>query len=73
MRTWSSAAYPAMDRLDSLALLQVADRLEHSVSAFLDEGYRTGDLMSPGMKQVGCTEAGDLLLRHIGQPVGASA
>ena len=62
-----------MDRLDSLALLQVADRLEHSVSAFLDEGYRTGDLMSPGMKQVGCTEAGDLLLRHIGQPVGASA
>ena len=56
-----------------LGLLQVADRLEQSVSAFLDEGYRTGDLMSPGMKQVGCTEAGDLLLRHIGQPVGASA
>ena len=56
-----------------LALLQVADRLEQSVSAFLNEGYRTGDLMSPGMKQVGCTEAGDLLLRHIEQPVGASA
>ena len=55
------------------ALLQVAERLEQSVSAFLDEGYRTGDLMSPGMQQVGCTEAGDLLLRHIGQPVGASA
>ena len=59
--------------ISDLALLQVADRLEQSVSAFLDEGYRTGDLMSPGMKLVGCTEAGDLLLRHIGQPVGASA
>ena len=72
MRTRSSAACLAADRPD-LALLQVAKRLEQSVSAFLDEGYRTGDLMSPDMKQVGCTEAGDLLLRHIGRPVGASA
>ena len=24
----------------------------------LDEGYRTGDLMSDGMKQIGCSELG---------------
>ncbi|KAK9816430.1 hypothetical protein WJX72_000116 [[Myrmecia] bisecta] len=36
-----------------LALPQVAAKLEAAVTAALDAGYRTGDLMSPGMKQVG--------------------
>ncbi len=46
-------------------VLQVADRLEAAVTAALDAGYRTGDLMSSGMKQVGCTELGDILVKQI--------
>ena len=45
--------------------LQVADRLEQAVTAALDAGYRTGDLMSSGMKQVGCVELGDILVKQI--------
>ena len=45
--------------------VQVADRLEAAVTAALDGGYRTGDLMSAGMKQVGCVELGDILVRQI--------
>lgn len=45
--------------------MQVADRLEHAVTAALDGGYRTGDLMSSGMKQVGCTELGDIIVKLI--------
>jgi 3-isopropylmalate dehydrogenase len=56
-----------------LNLPQVADRLEKAVSAVLDAGYRTGDLMSPGMKQVKCSEVGDLLMQHVEQPAGALA
>lgn len=32
---------------------QVADRLERAVTACLDAGLRTGDIMQPGCKQVG--------------------
>ena len=46
-------------------VLQVADRLEAAVTAALDAGYRTGDLMSSGMKQVGCIELGDILVKQI--------
>lgn len=45
--------------------MQIADRLEHAVTAALDSGYRTGDLMSPGMKQVGCSELGDIIVKNI--------
>ena len=45
--------------------MQVADRLEQAVTAALDAGYRTGDLMSSGMKQVGCVELGDILVKQI--------
>ena len=45
--------------------LQIADRLEHAVTAALDGGYRTGDLMSSGMKQVGCSELGDIIVKLI--------
>lgn len=46
-------------------IMQVADRLEQAVTAALDAGYRTGDLMSSGMKQVGCVEVGDILVKQI--------
>ena len=39
-----------------------ADCIEAAVSAFLDAGYRTADIMSEGMTQVGCTECGERIL-----------
>ena len=41
--------------------MQVAESLEKAVEAALDRGFRTGDLMSNGMKQVGCSQMGDIL------------
>ncbi len=39
-----------------------ADKIEQAVIKVLDAGYRTGDIMSPGMKLVGCREMGDKLI-----------
>lgn len=51
---------------DKLCLLhQVADRLEQAVESALRNGYRTGDLMSPGMKQVKCSEMGEILAEAV--------
>ena len=38
-----------------------ADAVENAVSRFLDAGYRTSDIMSEGMKRVGCAECGSLI------------
>ncbi|MGK7922136.1 MAG: 3-isopropylmalate dehydrogenase [Trichodesmium sp.] len=40
-----------------------ADKLEQAVLEVLDLGYRTGDIMSEGMKLVGCKEIGEVLLK----------
>jgi 3-isopropylmalate dehydrogenase len=45
---------------------EAADRLEQAVMQVLDQGYRTGDIMSPGMKAVGCQAMGDALLAALG-------
>ena len=42
-----------------------ADLIEKAVEKVLQEGYRTGDIYSEGMKKVGCTEMGDLLCSFI--------
>lgn len=42
---------------------QAADKIEQSVLAVLDKGYRTGDIMSHSMKLIGCQEMGDVLLK----------
>ena len=42
-----------------------AQRIEDAVNAVLDKGLRTGDLMSEGMTQVGCTAMGEALLKEI--------
>ena len=42
-----------------------AKAIEDSVSAFLDQGYRTADIMSEGMQQVGCTQCGSLILENL--------
>ena len=39
----------------------VYDALESVVESVLDAGIRTPDIMSDGMKQVGCKEMGDLV------------
>ncbi|MBP0000731.1 MAG: 3-isopropylmalate dehydrogenase [Cyanobacteria bacterium SID2] len=41
---------------------QAADRIEKAVMTVLDRGYRTGDIMSEGMKLVGCKEMSDALM-----------
>ena len=43
----------------SFAMTAEADRLETAISDVLDEGLRTGDLMSDGMTEVGTAAMGD--------------
>ena len=54
-----SAAMMLRYALDAEA---AATEIENAVNQALDRGYRTGDIMSSGMKQVGCQEMGDILL-----------
>lgn len=42
-----------------------ADAIENAVSAYLDAGYRTADIMSDGMTQVGCKKCGDLVIENL--------
>lgn len=42
-----------------------ADAIEKAVSAYLDEGYRTADIMSAGKIQVGCSECGSLIIKNL--------
>lgn len=54
-----------------LALPKVADRLEAAVTAALDEGLRTGDIMQPGKTQVTCSQMGEALRKYVRTPVAA--
>jgi len=42
-----------------------ADAVENAVSAYLDGGYRTADIMSEGMKKTGCKECGALIKNYL--------
>ena len=46
----------------SLGAGESADRVEAAVSKVLDQGLRTGDIMSEGMTQVGTAEMGDAVV-----------
>ena len=46
----------------SFEMIAEADRLEAAIAAVLDEGYRTRDIMSDGMKEVGTTAMGDAII-----------
>lgn len=48
-----------------LSLPQVADQLEAAVMHVLEQGYRTGDLMSEGMKKIGCSELGSVIEEYL--------
>ncbi|MFB2922150.1 3-isopropylmalate dehydrogenase [Aerosakkonema funiforme] len=47
---------------------EAADRIERAVLQVLDNGYRTGDIMSNGMTLVGCRAMGDALLQALEKP-----
>lgn len=42
-----------------------ADAIENAVSAYLDAGYRTADIMSEGKIMVGCKKCGDLIIENL--------
>ncbi len=42
-----------------------ADSIENAVSKYLDEGYRTDDIMSEGMTLVSCSRCGDLICDYL--------
>ena len=49
----------------SLNLETEANAIEQAVMSVLDAGYRTGDIMSKGMQQVGTIEMGNLVVENI--------
>jgi 3-isopropylmalate dehydrogenase len=46
----------------SFGMIAEADRLEAAISAVLDDGVRTKDVMSPGMTEVGTKAMGDAVI-----------
>lgn len=50
----------------SLGLNAEADAVEAAVAEALSAGYRTGDIMQPGMTPVGCAAMGAAVLERIG-------
>ena len=49
----------------SFDMSEEADAVEKAVDEVLADGYRTGDIMSEGMKCVTCSEMGDLVAQKI--------
>lgn len=49
----------------SFHLSREADAVEEAVGKVLDQGYRTGDIMSEGMKPVGTKEMGRLVIKEL--------
>ena len=49
----------------SLDMPECADAIEKAVDSVLEDGYRTADIMSDGMKLVSCSEMGDLICNKI--------
>ena len=46
----------------SFNMVAEADRLEAAIAGVLDDGIRTGDIMSAGMREVGTTAMGDAIV-----------
>ncbi len=49
----------------SFDLDKEADAIDAAVKQVLQDGYRTGDIMSEGCEKVGCSKMGDLLVERI--------
>jgi 3-isopropylmalate dehydrogenase len=44
---------------------KTADSIDAAIKKALADGYRTGDIMQPGMKLVGTEEMGDLIAKAV--------
>lgn len=55
----------AMMLRDSFGLTEECDAVENAVERVLEGGYRTADIMSDGMKKVGCREMARLIAENI--------
>ena len=49
----------------SFDMAEEANSIENAVSAYLDAGYRTADIMSEGKKKVGCKQCGELIIHNL--------
>ena len=49
----------------SLDLPEAADRIDTAVAEVLEQGYRTADIVSDGLSQVGCQAMGELVLAQL--------
>ncbi len=49
----------------SFEMIELADKVEAAISAVLDEGLRTGDIMQDGCKKVSTQEMGDAIIAKI--------
>lgn len=49
----------------SFKMNKEADAIEAAVNATLEQGFRTGDIMSEGMTLVSCSEMGDKIIENI--------
>jgi 3-isopropylmalate dehydrogenase len=49
----------------SLAAPELAQRIENAVASVLDQGLRTPDIHSSGMREVGTRDMGDAVLAAI--------
>lgn len=49
----------------SFGMNDAYDAIFKSIEKVLQQGYRTGDIMSPGKKQVGTAEMGDLIVKNL--------
>jgi 3-isopropylmalate dehydrogenase len=67
LATLLSVAMMLRYSLDEAAL---ADRIDAAVSTVLDQGLRTGDIMSPGMQQVGTAAMGDAVVAALRADAG---
>ena len=55
----------AMMLRDSFGLTEECYAVERAVECVLEKGYRTADIMSDGMKQIGCREMARLIAENI--------
>ncbi len=49
----------------SFDMMEEADAVEKAVEQVLEEGYRTGDIMSDGCKLISCSEMGTLIAERV--------
>lgn len=57
----------AMSLRYSFGLTKEAEMLEAAIANVLAQGYRTGDIMQPNMRQVGTVEMGSAILKELGE------